>query len=269
MIFILLLINSTNYKMETSDLLLFEEESESLNPFDEFINNEKSTHLISIENELIETKNKVKALEDRIKFLEEKFNRISGSTSSFTMIPMKNSIRNNDFYFCDVNCSEIKIDSKHYIYMDDCLFDNIIQFKLFDHDKNINPSVKFLQQFKNIKTLLIDLAGSCIGGGVCYNLSESRDIEQIVNVLQVIIESNKDFEIIFKSPDLYNHRNYDSIFMGFMKTTSYKKLTIEIKDNLIINKQTGGATYATHASIHKIKKHCVENKIDFKTNIGV
>jgi len=241
--------------METEDLLLFDELCDVTQP---------SHNYFSIEQELIETKNKLKLLEDRLNKLEDK----NGSELSLYTFPMKNPIRNEELYFCDVNCKEIKIDEKLYIFMDDCLFCDIWDFKLFVDHSESNPSVRFLQQFKNVKKLIIDLSSSIIGG-IKSHQSSSRSTEILINVCKIILNSNNGCDIIFKSNDLYaNGLKIEKLFKEtFMKSTHYTELTVEIKNNLIIN--NGCALYQTQPYINETKSYCVKHKIAFTSNIGL
>jgi hypothetical protein len=243
--------------METGDLLSLNELFDVVQP---------SHNYFSIEQELIETKSKLKLLEDRLRKLEER----DSSELSFSMFPMKTPIRDEGLYFCDVNCEEIKIDSKLYIFIGDCLLCNIWDFRIFDHDINTNPSVRFLKQFKNVKTLIIDLSYSIIVA-VNSHCSTTRSTEFLINVCKIILYSNSDCEILIKSNELYaNSVKFDELFKGlFMKSTNYKKLTIEIKNNLIVNANSGCASYQTAPYINDTKTHCVKNKIAFISNIGI
>ena len=240
--------------METEDLLLFDELCDVTQP---------SHNYFTIEQELIETKKKLKQLEDRL----NKFENKNGSELSLSILPMKNPIRNDELYFCDVNCKEIKIDEKLYIFMDDCLICDIWDFKLVNHNIETNPSVRFLQQFKNVKTLIIDLSQSMIGG-IKHHRSNTRSTEILINVCKIILNSNN-CEIIFKSNDLYaNGLNIEKLFKDtFLKSTHYTKLTVEIKNNLVIN--GGCASYQTQPYINETKSYCVKNKFIFTSNIGL
>ena len=67
-----------------------------------------------------------------------------------------------------------------------------------------------------------------------------------------------------------NVGNDYNLFELFMKSTNYKKLHIEIKNNLNINPQTGRASYISQPPyINETKKHCLRNNIEFTSNIGI
>lgn len=237
--------------METQDLLLFDELYDHAKP---------SHNYFSIEQELIETKNKLKILEDRLNKLEI-CDRNSNNTLS--MIPMRNPIRNTALYFCDVNCKEMKIDENLYIFMDDCLFCDIWDLNLIGHyyDES-NPSVRFLQQFKNVKTFIIDLSCSFILEPKQHQ-SNSRSTEIFINICKIITESNSNYEIIFKCRDLHQYGDrIEKLFNEIcMKSTSYKKLTIELKNNLINN---SGYPY-----LRNTQRYCIKHNIEFLSNIGL
>jgi hypothetical protein len=90
-------------------------------------------------------------------------------------------------------------------------------------------------------------------------------------LITTLLSVYKDIEIIFKAPNLYSQEVSKTylIFQEFMKSTNYKKLHIEIKDNLIVNPQTGGASYVSQPYVNETKEHCLRNNIEFTSNIGL
>jgi hypothetical protein len=243
--------------------------------FDEVYEHQQPT-IYSLEQELFETKRKLSLLEERLNKLEEQ------KSQSFSVIPFKfDSPFNNrkDWLFCDINSSSIKIDLFH-IYFNDC--------KLFDIKDFIQNQSCFLKQFQNIKLIEIDTSTinvgaeliSCSkGNGNLYRYSEGSFYKyyqcisntNYISLIKTLLSVYKDIEIIFKATTLSSQSssNHYSIFQEFMKSTNYKKLHIEIKDNLTINPQNGGVSYVSQPYVNETKEHCIRNNIEFTSNIGL
>ena len=156
--------------------------------------------------------------------------------------------------------------------MEECLFCNIWDFKLINHLYDENPSVKFLQQFKNVKTLIIDFTSSIVSENNIRYQSKSRLTEILLNVCKIILQSNNDYEILFQSISLQDNtgaRNELLFTQLFCQFTNYKKITVEIRNNLVVNSQTGCASYQSQPYIKETKLHCLKNNIEFESNIGV
>jgi hypothetical protein len=263
--------------MEPKNSISFEEVNELCDEINELCGvTQTSYNYFSIEQELIETKHRLKLLEDRLAKLEDKEKE---TKPSFSMIPMNNPLHpetNVRLYFCDVNCREVKIDANMCIFMDDCLLCNICDFGLYTHLYETNPSQRFLRQFKNIKTLIIDLSSSTIGGsrlGVEYRCKVTL-LEFLVNVCKIILDSNNDCEISFKYNNLYYTYGYDYgdiikvLFKDiFQKSIQYTKLTVEVKNNSLVGDRF--ASNQIQPYINETRSHCVNNGIEFTSNIGV
>lgn len=253
-----------------------------------------------MEQELFETKRKLSLLEERMSKLEEnlgnleleeKFDKIEleermskleeQKSQSFSVIPFKSdSPFNNrkDWVFCDINCSSIKIDLL-YIYFNDC--------KLFDIKDFIQNQYCFLKQFQNIKLIEIDTSTINVGESITstencgsmyrynegsfYKYYNSISFTNYILLIATLLSVYKNIDLIFKAPNLYPQglSNHYSIFQEFMKSTNYKKLHIEIKNNLVINPQTGGASYVSQPYVNETKEHCLRNNIEFTSNIGL
>jgi hypothetical protein len=244
--------------METKDLTSFED-------LKELCDVTQPSHIhYCIVQVLIETKNRLQLLEDRLAKLEDK-DKEAGQ--SFSMIPMNSPLQplaNEHFYFCDVNCREVKIDTGMYIFMDNCLLCNIYDFRLINHLYESNPAQRFLRQFKHIKTFIIDLSSSIIGS---TDQCKSRSTEILINVCNVLLSSNDSCEILFKCNSLYDYRDrIEKLFKDvFQKSIQYTKLTVEVKNNLIVNGSS--ASYQTQPYINDTKSHCIQNNIEFISNI--
>ena len=254
--------------METKDLTSFEDLNELCD-----VTQPSRIHYCIVQA-LIETKNRLQLLEDRLAKLEDKEKE---TKPSFSMIPMNNPLHpetNVRLYFCDVNCREVKIDANMYIFIDNCLLCNICDFGLYTHLFETNPSQRFLKQFKNIKTFVIDLSSSIIEGsrlGLEYRCKVTLP-EFLVNVCNVILDSNNDCEISFKYNNLYYTYGYDYgdiikvLFKDiFQKSIQYTKLTVEVKNNLLVGDRF--ASNQTQPYINDTKSHCIQNNIEFIFNI--
>jgi hypothetical protein len=277
----------------TTDLLSFDDLTDNV---------QSSNNYFGIERELFETKNKLKLLEEKfnrledkndtknkLKLLEEKFNRLEKQpkqteTRSFTIIPIKTITK---WCFCDINATKIKVDLHTHIYFDDCTFCSIADFNLRDHDLNTIPATNFLQQFQNIKTFTIDFtqiqdysrmgcsglqyitAYSVFGNDGCGMFSTIRhNLEILLNILKILMNCNKNCEIIYKSTNLDN-APHETMFLEFIKTNKYNNITIEITDNIVVNRETGGTSFVSKPFVNNLKTHCQKNKIVFKSNIGL
>jgi hypothetical protein len=243
--------------METTDLISFDDE----------VYQPMQPTIYSLEQELFETKRKLSLLEERLNKLEEQ------KSQSFSVIPFKfvSPIDNKkELIFCDINFSSIKIDHM-YIYFN--------EHKLFELKDFIQNQYCFLKQFQNIKLIEFDTDGLCMGSNIPYydsyvgrnnTYTTIRDTNYI-SLITTLLSVYKDIEIIFKSPNLYpqGSSNHYSIFKEFMKSTNYRKLHIEIKDNLTVNPQTGGVSYVSQPYVNETKEHCISNNIEFTSNIGL
>jgi len=239
--------------METNDLI----------SFDDAVYQPMQPTIYTLEQELFETKKKLSLLEERLNKLEEQ------KSQSFSVIPFKfDSPFNNrkDWIFCDINCSSIKIDMFH-IYFNDC--------QLFDIKDFIQNQSCFLKQFQNIKLIEIDRSPissnriCVVGDDGSYHTPISN--KNYILLIETLLSVYKDIQIIFKTPNLYHQQVSKTylIFQEFMKSTNFKKLHIEIKDNLTINPQTGDVSYVSQPYVIETKEHCVRNNIEFTSNIGL
>jgi hypothetical protein len=257
----------------------------------------------NLEQELFEIKRKFLSLEEKLnkleleekfdKFeLEERINKLEEQKSqSFSVTPFKTSpifyesnfnqrIDNSYWNFCDINCTSIKIDI-FFIYFNDC------RFELNGFIKNQSC---FLKQFQNIKVLEIDINKINWGFNrqVSIDMIGSKYNENGRNYISVSLEHNsphyypicwddykllvelllslyKDIEIIFKATNL-NEKSI-LLFQEFMKSTNYRKLHIEIKDNLVVSGTN--AHYVSQPYVNETKEHCISNNIEFTSNIGL
>lgn len=274
--------------MDTTDLIIFDEVYEPQQPT-----------IYSLEQELFETKRKLSLLEERMvrleeklgnleleeKFdkieLEEKMNKLEEQKSqSFSVIPIplftcdvnvnvsefatfddfnsnSNLCKFNKFNFCDINCSSIKMDL-YYLYIDNLKIFNLNELK---YDEFI---IKFFKQFKNILILELDFIIP-----LNYHSDHSKCPFRI-ELINLFINDNTN--IILKRNTLYSKccgGNDYLIFQEFMKSTNYKKLHIEIKNNLNINPKTGSGCYVSQPYVNETKEYCLRNNIEFTSNIGL
>ena len=140
--------------------------------------------------------------------------------------------------------TNIKIGNKNLPYLAD-INESIDSKKLYSN---------FLEQFKNIELIEIEF------NDTSRNKTTNKYIEIMINTFE-------NFEIIFSCTTLYS--DYDFLFDTLLTSSKYNKITLYIKENLNVNKQTGNASYVTQPYIYKLKDHCIENNIEIQTNIGI
>ena len=249
--------------METEDLLTF---PESDAPVYNYFTNEK---------ELIETKQKVKELEDKLKDFESRMKKVkevedklkdfesrmiteNSGFSIFSMLHRSNT-GNESLRFYNINAKTIKI-SGITLFIDDQLFcSDLMQFCNNIRDSEYSISFEFLKQFKRVKNFIIE--GCCsIRGKI------------IINICHTIIKNN-DCEIVVKFDSITESSAYPRIlFTQCLNLEIYRKITIEIKNNLnVVGRQGsyGQGSYASADFITQTKKHCDKYNIEFKSNLGL
>jgi len=194
----------------------------------------KKTHCYITQN-LVETNNKIILLEKKLKELDEENN-------------YKFSIISDSSNLLDINSEIIKTNGYDRIFLDG---------NRMPHNINCSEQLytRFLQQFRNIKIIEIEF------------LENEKHEKTKFDIMRILIEAFRDFEIIFKCVSLYSE--YENFFNIIMNSSNYRKITLYIKDNLNVNKQTGNASYVTHPYINELKSHCIENNIEIQSNIGI
>lgn len=261
--------------MELNDILSYETE-DLLNLNEAICEEQPIKNYWSVESELVEAKERINKLEKIITDLGKKVKQMekNSKTNKYSIIPI---ISNNEHNFCDINSSSLLINVKTNMFFDNVCCFSFNQLNLYDHNKETNKAVDFLQQFKNIKSLIIDfntifyhstvtpdIYESNIFNGDCF--SGKRNCEQFINTLNVIMNSNNIEEITYKTTYLYN--NSKPLFDELIKQKSYKKVNIDIKNCFnIVNGQPSG--YASAPCINEFYNHCKKNKIIFTSNIGL
>ena len=153
--------------------------------------------------------------------------------------------------FCDINSKKLIIHPS-YLMLD--------ELKIFDFSSDGVPPnyTTFLKQFQNIKIIEFDN----------IQANGSYPIQYLL-INELLINSTHKFDIIYKAINLYNipPGNIFELFEIFMKTTNYKKLHIEVKNNLILNGTN--AHYVSQPYVNETKEHCIRNNIEFTSNIGL
>jgi hypothetical protein len=256
--------------METTDLI----------NFNDAIYQPVQPTIYSLEQELFETKRKLSLLEERLKKLEEQ------KSQSFSVIPIYSSSSFPSNYptkirLFSINSISIKLDLFN-IYINNLFLFNIEYFI------NSIDYKLLLKQFQNIKLIEFDISNIIYNGENIENISfkhlypendstipiiigNSRlsliSIKQYISFIELLLTLYKDLEIIFKATNLNEKSIF--IFQEFMKSTNYRKLHIEIKDNLTIDPQTGGVSYVSQPYVNETKEHCISNNIEFTSNIGI
>lgn len=132
--------------------------------------------------------------------------------------------------------------------------------KLFDFSKDSIPPnfVTFISQLQNIKIIEFDN----IQANGYYPI-------QYLLINELLINSTHKFDIIFKTTKLYDipSGKIFELFEIFKKSTNYKKLHIEVKDNLVISGTN--AYYVSQPYVNETKEHCLRNNIEFTSNIEI
>ena len=269
---LLLLIFYLKKEMETTDLINFDEVYELQQPI-----------MYSSEQELFETKRKLSLLEEKLnkleleeKFdkmeLEERINKLeeqnkhnisilpiafyvalpnNSEFATFDVFPTQTPQYTTKWIFCDINSKKLIINPS-YLMLDD--------LKLFDFSKDSIPPnfVTFISQFQNIKIIE-------------FNNIQANSYCPIPYLLinELLINSTHKFDIIFKTTKLYDipSGKIFELFEIFKKSTNYKKLHIEVKDNLVVSGIN--AYYVSQPYVNETKEHCIRNNIEFTSNIGI
>ena len=228
--------------------------------FDKSLDNcEKSNYI----KQDFEEQNNMKHLEERLKIFEQ--NNVTHLEERLQIFEEQNNVKRRNNYnifsivpiginsLLDINSKKIKITGcystieigNHNLpYLSE--IDTCIDSKKLYSD--------FLEQFKNIELIEIEFANNVKG-------------KSINKYLEIMINTFENFEIIFKCITLYDE--YDDIFNIFITSSNYNKITLYIKDNLNVNKETGNASYVTEPYINKLKDHCIKNNIEIQSNIGI
>ena len=223
---------------------------------------EEQNNVLHLEERLkIFEQNNVLHLEERLKIFEEQ-NNVLHLEERLKIFEEQNNVKRINNYnifpigvssLLDINSKKIKITSSYC----NIKIDNQILPYLSDINDSIDSEKlysNFLEQFKNIELIEIEF-------------QDNHADKSINKCLNIMINTFKNFEIIFKCTTLYN--NYDCFFKTFMTSSNYNKITLYIKDNLNVNKQTGNASYVTEPYINKLKDHCIKNNIEIQSNIGI
>ena len=235
--------------MDTEDLLTF---PESDAPVYNYFTNEK---------ELLETKQKVKELEDKLKRFEnfeDRLLKLETENSGFSIFPILN-ISNTGYEtvrFYNIKAETIKILGTELLIDEELFCSNIMRFCNKNGGTGYGISFEFLKQFKNVKQFIID------------NASVGRDgrEEMLLNICKTIIKHNN-CEILFKAQTLYESNRDHFMLFNLFKSTNYRKITIEIKNNL--NVVGGQGSYVSAFYVTETKTYCDKNNIEFKSNLGL
>ena len=191
------LITFSDEIIESTDLI-------SLNDF--LVPNQQLPSYFSIEQELNETKYKLRLLEERLKKLEE--NSLN-TRQIFSIIPFNSSL-------LDINCEKVNMnfDMIHFDCCNTC-------FLRYDNLSDNNLISKFFNQFQNIKILEFEFNNI----RHLLNYDQQKYIKIICKILQSLIDINE-LEIIFKCSFIED--NFKEIFHEFMNTSINKKIILEI-----------------------------------------
>ena len=232
--------------METEDLLIF---PESDAPVYNYFTNEK---------ELIETKQKVKELEDKLKQFESRMMKLETENNGLSIFPILDT-QTQKFKFYNMNAETIKILGNTLLIDDQIFCSDLMQFW--------GNGFEFLKQYKRVKQFIIDNVE--YRGKIHYSYGGTNGINQIlIDICRVIIKNN--CEIVFKSDTLresYHYNDVQSELFSLFQSTIYRKITIDIKNNLNIVGDKG--SYVSSTFVTETKKYCDKNNIEFTSNIGL
>jgi len=131
-----------------------------------------------------------------------------------------------------------------------------------------NPYVfNFLEQFKKIKSVYFEI--NCSVKGKACNEKYSKDTDEMSSaIFHQIAKINPSINVYYKCKNIWDNEDRPSVLDAFTETTNYKSFHLEIENNFV--KDTSG--YIKHVSStisNKIKEHCVNNNIEFISNIGI
>jgi hypothetical protein len=197
--------------------------------------------------------------------------QIQNSSTGFTMIPLKSGS------YCDINCETLLFCG---IYTSSDPFNNrLTGVKLCVGDKNHillediknyttdsqvfrSQVFRFLEQFRKIKSIYFEIGGTNID----YHTENA-----LAHLFHHLIKMNPHMDIHFKCKDIWHDplNNASEILKEFIKTTNYSSFHLEIENNYVKDAQTGNMRNVSSVVSNKIKEHCVNNNINFVSNIGI
>jgi len=171
--------------------------------------------------------------------------------ATFNDVPTQTLQYTTKWIFCDINSKKLII-NPFYLMLDD--------LKLFDFSKDSIPPnfVTFISQFQNIKIIEFDN----------IQTNGSYPIQYLL-INELLINSTHNFDIIFKTTQLYDippGKKFE-LFEILMKSTNYRKLHIEVKNNLVLSGTN--AHYVSQPYVNETKEYCLRNNIEFTSNIGI
>lgn len=127
---------------------------------------------------------------------------------------------------------------------------------------------KFIEQFKEIKTLRFD--------NILYLKPSSYDCHgnegihnAIVHLFHLIVRINPTIKLVFIGDNLWSDISPPTIISEFTKSTNYTAFSIQIKNNMIKDAITSNMRYVSSPLSYDIQKHCIANNIEFTSNIGL
>jgi hypothetical protein len=223
--------------------------------------------------------------QDRVEFNTQ----LKNVSNGFTIIPYGSGFCNTEveeilFHATYVNLeqfnhvlgtqyADIKIyEGKSY---DPSCSPNIIlnSMKLYCNDKtNANYAIHFMKQFKKIKSIYFDIDCAIMeAASAPKNQITGQQQELMTTLFHEIVKMNPCVKIHYKCKHPwsdYDPKSVPTIVNEFTKTTHYISFDLEIEHNLQLDKTTGGTKYISLSKLStNIKEHCVNNNIEFTSNI--
>uniref|UniRef100_A0A6C0D546 Uncharacterized protein n=1 Tax=viral metagenome TaxID=1070528 RepID=A0A6C0D546_9ZZZZ len=204
----------------------------------------------------------------RVETLQEEIKNVS---SGYTLIPITSGWQG----FCNIHSEKMifqcNTNGEAHVHGINLCIDDINNYLVYDITRCRNPltgnilegPLKFLEQFKKIKSLHFDF------NGVCTNKSISSHIERILyQLFHKITEITPSIEIFYKCKDI-NPSVPPDILKEFVKTNKYSSFHLEVENNFRKDYQSENMSHISCPIGEKIKEHCLHNNIKFITNIGL
>jgi len=144
----------------------------------------------------------------------------------------------------------------------------------FCNDKrNANYAIDFMKQFKQIKSIYFDIDCAIMEASPPKNQITGQQQEFMTTLFHEMVKMNPRMKIHYKCIHPwqdYTHSSVPTIVNEFTKTTHYKSFHLEIEHNLVVDQTTGNMKYISPPKLStNLKEHCLNNNIEFTSNIGL
>jgi hypothetical protein len=205
------------------------------------------------------------------KNIEKLSDELRNKSSGYNLIP----VTAGSHGFCDINSEKMIFNcimdlvraSQIHLCIDDVT--NIMIYDItrcrpyINGDNILTGPFKFLEQFKNIKSLYFEF------NGVCTNENIPSAMEFVLyKLFHKITEINPSIDIYYKCKDI-NPSSTPGILREFLKTNKYKSFHLEVENNFTKDLTSGNLRYIKCNIGENIKEHCLTNNITFVSNIDI